>query len=130
MFRVVSASLGFDPTVLFMISFSLIAVLLSQLKVPRMTYPVSFLMYSFFGVSFGLIPIWIPIAGFIFTALFVGGEFAKMLGGNLPGESSPIVWSKPIAKLQPEIKVTENCKNCGGPNVDRVTCVYCGLVLE
>lgn len=133
-FRYVSANLGIDPTVLFIFGFIFTAIPLMLLKAPKTAYPLFFLMYSFFGLFFGLVPIWVSMIGIVSTLLFAFGEASKIFRGDFPDFSDvkytkTYVFTPSPPEPEPE-KVTINCKNCGGPNVERVTCEYCGQVLD
>ncbi len=81
----------------------------------------------------GLMPIiqLYPIFFVLIGAIF----FLRMLnpGSRWEGETEEHPYPPSQPRLEPETQpepVTENCKNCGGPNVDRVTCQYCGQVLD
>lgn len=130
-FNFVSQSLGIDSTILFIFMFSLIAFPLLYFKFSRTFFSIAFLMYCFFGVYIGIVPIWIMIFGFTFFSISTASSIFKFISGE---DTSRYTfkyddWKPTKIEVEEEPK-TENCKNCGGPNVNRTTCQYCGLVLE
>lgn len=124
-FPTIAHNMGIDPTILFLMMGVFVMIPLAYWKAPKMFYPLGFLIYTFFGMNFGILPIWALLIAFVFFGISTAGEISKFLGGS----ESKYIQSHYTLEIQPEPK-TENCKNCGGPNVDRVTCEWCGQVLE
>lgn len=90
------------------------------------------------GVITGYLPIWTGIFAFAAAGIFSAVEGLKL---GIAEESSEITahenitsqWLKNLhqqEQTRSRVQQSWNCKNCGGPNVNKIQCQYCGMVKE
>jgi hypothetical protein len=114
---------------------------LIALKLPKTFLLMSLVGETFAGAYFGLYPTWILVLASFGIAIVIGTDALQLfrgssasLGNDTPFQKVASEWITDLyerQQLKQEAKPqTWNCRNCGGPNVEQITCQYCGSVKE
>ena len=90
------------------------------------------------GVVIGILPYWLGILGVVSIAVFGGTEMMRLFqgsGGVEPAafEETTTRWVNNLyqqANRNPQTAHSWNCRNCGGPNINRMDCEWCGKIGE
>jgi hypothetical protein len=135
MFQILVSTSGISPIIFFCLSLTLFLIPIISLKLPKELFLFSNITLSFFYVQIGILPIWF----FIFNSILSGFLLSAKAFGVYKGDYESYVyhnedWKSSIPVIEDKLDFSEpktiNCKNCGGPNIDKIKCEWCGLILE